>query len=225
MGISRGPNIVKEGLILHFDAASRRSYTSGSDIWRNLTDIDSPISGNMVGLSWTGSAIGSVYFDGTENYVDCGLNIFNTSSYTKIIAFKPHQADANNLISGDTHQNYGLHTLWMNSTSDTIKAGHNALSYNTIQYNAGNMLHKWNWVAQTFDSSTGFQLYYNGNLVASSSDTTPILSGSGCYIGAYKHTTYNDFNGVIGIAMIYNRVLTDDEMAQNYEAVKRRFGL
>ena len=44
-------------------------------------------------------------------------------------------------------------------------------------------------------------------------------------IGAAANTTQYYFNGEIGPIQIYNRVLSAQEVKQNYNALKSRFGL
>jgi len=222
MGIARGPRIVRDKLLVHFDAASPRSYVDPSSTWNDLTDIDSPYSASEVGtITWDSGNGGSFDMDGSgANFWDCGLVPFDTSSYTKICVFSPKGVRNHNLIS----DNIGEHAFWLDSSITVISAGHDAL-YTTINANVGDMSGKWNWAAQTFDSTTGFQIYYNGELVASSSDTTSMTATPEVKIGSWNGSSANNISGSIAIAMIYNKVLSDEEMLQNYNAVKRRFNL
>ena len=80
----------------------------------------------------------------------------------------------------------------------------------------------WHCVA-TF-GPTGIYGYVNGNLVASSavaytpSDTNsnPLLIG--CY-----WTDAEIFDGIIDIAKVYNKVLTLEEIQQNFNALRGRY--
>ena len=225
MGITRGPRIVKDKLVLHFDAASQRSYVSGSTVWNNLSNVSSSISASMSGsVDWLDTNYGSFEFDATQGtYFDCGtVDTFNSSSYTKICVFEPKGIRNHNLISGGTTT--GRHAFWMDNSTTVLQAGHD-LSYAVINPFLGQMEGQWNWAGLTFDSTEGFKLYYNGVLAQTSSDTTAITFGTGCFIGSYTGTTSNNISGSIALAMVYDRVLTADEILQNFNAVKGRFNL
>ncbi|MAO22815.1 MAG: hypothetical protein CMJ25_18860, partial [Phycisphaerae bacterium] len=69
-----------------------------------------------------------------------------------------------------------------------------------------------------------WKLYLNGELVDTSNSTTTFTGGTTVRISAYNNAS-NTFNGKIASVNIYNRVLSDDEVLQNYNAIKNRFGL
>jgi hypothetical protein len=219
------PNIVKDGLLLHFDAAAERSYVSGSSTWNNLADVNE-YDGSQVGTPIYNEENGG-YFDlnATQQW-NLGDVLFNTGSYTKIAVFEPKGIRNHNLLSGGFTAEESRHAFWMNSSTTVLQSGH-ASPYNAITASVGEMEGKWNWAGVTFDSSTGFKMYYNGDLVASSSDTTAITVYPGdMFIATYNvDTPANRLSGSLAIVMLYNKVLTDAEMLQNYNAVKSRFDL
>lgn len=66
MGISAGPNIIEDGLVLALDASDRNSYISGSNIWRNLaTNITASLINGPIFNSANG---GNILFDGADDY-------------------------------------------------------------------------------------------------------------------------------------------------------------
>jgi len=77
-------------------------------------------------------------------------------------------------------------------------------------------------------SATDIKIYRNGQLVNTvvNSDTMLAVTGTmrlacGLFAGAN-----NDFlNGNYAVAKIYNRVLTDIEIQQNFNATRGRFGI
>jgi hypothetical protein len=223
MGIVRGPNIVKDGIVLHFDAASVRSYTDPDTIWNNLQDIDSPYSGSEVGTSISYNTSG--YFDiglGDLSYFDVGSTGFLTGSYTKIAVFYPKGIRNHNFISSDV----GTHAFWIDGPDmNQLRSGHNG-SFATIVGTLDNdMTDKWNWAGVTFDTTSGWRMYYNGMFVTSSSDTTVISSTPNMRLMQYSNSISNQLSGSFALAMVYNRALSDEEMAQNFNGVKRRFNL
>ena len=79
-------------------------------------------------------------------------------------------------------------------------------------------------------SSTGLlKIYINGVLITSSSSGftgsmyTPDTTSA--RVGVEYHSSSYGFNGKIPISMAYNRLLTDAEVAQNFDALRGRYGL
>ncbi len=71
MGIRRGPNIVTDGLVFAVDAANPSSYVSGSGVWKDQTINQN--NGTLInGPTFDSENGGSINFDGTDNYIDCG---------------------------------------------------------------------------------------------------------------------------------------------------------
>jgi hypothetical protein len=72
-------------------------------------------------------------------------------------------------------------------------------------------------------SSNVWNLYVNGSFVFSSSSTTS--PGSLATIGRADYFSTRIFQGLIPQVLIYNRALTAQEILQNYNATKKRYGL
>ena len=93
----------------------------------------------------------------------------------------------------------------------------------------------WYNVIITYDSSSGFVLYLNGDQKSTSSTTGTIGTPSSPFdsnnklIGCVKDDTgsvnFRDrfFDGKISICRIYNKVLTATEVIHNFDAMKGRF--
>ena len=214
-----GPKIVTDDLILNLDAANDKSYSGSGNTWYDLSG-----NGNNATLfnspTYTSSNINTFNFDETNDYAKVNnTSLLPTTAYTKIAAFRPETSTAN-IVSGG---NDGLHAFWMNGTSDTLRAGHNG-SWATVSYSPGNMLNQW-WIgAVTFNTTSGWVLYLNGQQVDTSTSTTTFTGGNIVRIGAYGDSA-NLFDGDIANVYIYNRVLSASEIHQNYNAIKERFNL
>ena len=81
MAFFRGPNVVTNGLVLALDAANTKSYVSGSTTWNDLSGNNN--SGSLVnGPTFNSANLGSIVFDGVDDYINCGnsstLNITET---------------------------------------------------------------------------------------------------------------------------------------------------
>ena len=74
-------------------------------------------------------------------------------------------------------------------------------------------------------TSTSKSIYINGILDAQDSDSTSSALWSGSWrLGSRGNNTFH-FNGNIYIVKVYNQLLTEQEIQQNYNANKSRFGL
>jgi len=210
-----GPKIVRDGLILNLDAADRNSYPGSGTVWNDVSGNGN--NGTLInGPSYSDR---SIVFDGSNDWCQLSSVSLTTTSYTKIAWFNP-DGNTNNIISGGGD---GQHAFWMAGTNTTLQAGHNG-SWSTVAYNAGVMTGKWWCGAVTFNTTSGWKLYLNGNLVNTSSSTATFTGGTAVRIAAYTDSS-NLFDGKISTVQIYNRTLSAQEILQNYNATKTRFGL
>ena len=85
---------------------------------------------------------------------------------------------------------------------------------------------QWTHLVGTYNGSVS-RTYINGVEIWNASLTGTIPSAT-YYIGTYGGSIVDDthnFNGFISVAKIYNRALTAEQVLQNFNASKRRFGL
>jgi hypothetical protein len=82
----------------------------------------------------------------------------------------------------------------------------------------------WYHAVGTYDGSN-VKLYVNSVLqLTTASTTTPTRSNSGIYL-MRRWDASDYFGGSLNTVKIYNRALTSQEIVQNYNATKRRYGL
>ena len=235
-----GPHIVTDGLVLSLDAANTKSYQSGSATWfdksgngNNGTLTNGPTFSSLNG--------GSIVFDGVDDYADCGnptsLN-FNTGSFTINCWFKPSSTQAGGnfpaLIeksNGDfTSPSSGV-TGWIllyftNDNQYVFRLGDSSAAMDNLSFPltvANDNI--WKNLTVTVSSTTLIG-YYNGIVVGS---TTRTLTGSvntsvNLNIGRWRAFT-RELNTSISQVQIYNRVLSAQEILQNYTATKSRYNL
>jgi hypothetical protein len=162
---------------------------------------------------------GRIVFDGVDDYIDLGSNLQLSNNFTLCVwHINPNTGyiiDQGNIGEDPTNSleytNYGL-TLSANNISSVTADG-------TITTT------KWNFISTTFSSATT-KFYINGILDSTKTASFSSFTPSGkLKIGRRAFNTSSIFSGSIGMVMIYNRVLTDSEILQNYNAQKSRFGL
>jgi hypothetical protein len=224
-----GPHIVTDGLILSLDAANTKSYQSGSTTWfdrsgnnRNGTLTNGPTFSSANG--------GSIMFDGVNDTVNLGTGntVFPLPQISYEFVFRslgtvPTTGTSPALFA----LTFGVRLL-VNSTNleATFSSGSVFFPLSTSgtnNYRDGN----WYYVAVTHNG-TNFNIYVNGAL--SNTRTSPWLGTTvwptnGFALGRDNNDNFYFFRGNIGTFKLYNRALTAQEVEQNYNATKTRFGL
>jgi hypothetical protein len=252
MAFFYSPKLVTNGLVLYLDAANSLSYPGSGTIWTDLSR--SQVSGSLLnGSTYNSANNGSIVFDGTNDYANLG-NIFNfelTSSFTISTWFKTTKTGAvtSNIIGKCKLQvspsDYTGYQIGMNvGTGNSGDAGKFGFVIVSSPFsNPGSIMRRQtttstynneNWVngTVTYDGSStrnGMLIYMNGILATmenfdSTSLTGTIITNANFEVGA-RDGTQQPFNGSVSNATVYNRALSADEVLQNYNATKGRFGL
>ena len=81
MGLSHSPRIVTDGLVFCVDAANKRSYPGAGTTWTDLTaNRNNAILVNMGSLNFRNDGVGSLIFDGINEYMYITKLNYGTSS-------------------------------------------------------------------------------------------------------------------------------------------------
>jgi hypothetical protein len=246
MGTIHGPSIVMDGLILHFDFSNQRCFMTGETIVNDLTrnfntglTVNSPV--------YESNVYGELDFNGTDQRIN--LNDFydmSTSDDISVESWFNRTGDS----PGDTvgscivckgalgggRPGWGLY--W---TDSTYPFGANILGFQvrdvsdtavatSITYASSNN-GKWIHVIAVRDTENNeLRLYVNGQLVNTNSES-PLLDPTSVSLTAIASmkepgsSTYSrELYGKIAIAKIYNIPLTSEQVLQNYNSTKGRFG-
>ena len=215
-------SITSNGLLVCIDAGYSPSYpTSGTTI-KDLSYNNN--NGELSnGPTFDSNNGGSISFNASLDQsinINSAASILSTVNYTKIAWFycTNFVSFNNNIISGG---NTGQHAFWL-FNSNKLNAGHNG-AWNTVVGTTTLSLNTWYCGAVTFNTTTGWRLYLNGVLEDTDSSTTTFTGTGDIQVARYQGG--NNFSGRIAIAQVYNRVLSDAEILQNFNAQKSRFGL
>jgi hypothetical protein len=239
MGVTTGksafqPNIVTNGLVLNLDAINPNSYPQSGTIWYDTSGNNN--NGTLTnGTSWTpNGAQTSFSFDGVDDYVNCGnpsiLNFNNQKNITVSSWIYPMgTSNSNANIITKAYQWY------LNFNNDRkIRVGFYTSSntFSTFYSNSILSLNQWYNVLWTYNGAN-IVLYINSIVDTTTPETSNISNGLGVncnvLLGAEANfcgspeTRY--YNGRIANTQVYNRALTAQEVLQNYNALKSRFGL
>jgi hypothetical protein len=253
MAFNYSPKIVTDGLVLYLDAANSRSYVSGSTVWNDLSR--SGVNGTLInGPTFNSANGGSIVFDGiNDSYTPTG-NSFNyspgttgelsleiwvypTGPFTSYL-LEPPTTNLGGLFGQSYFNNsigWGLGVttisgigncfqLQIRNSSTIVSTGVNVNGSGYATFTNGNWYH----VVGSFTRNNFSRLYVNGELKSSTSSTplngislTPSLNDAA--IGQIRNIFYSGCR--VGIARLYNKPLSAQEILQNYNATKTRFGL
>ena len=246
VGNWRGPNIVKDGLVLYLDSGSPNSFfTKDGTIFKDISGNNySGVLTNYGSQTRYDQNDGqSMLFDGTDDFVefgevlDLGTNSMTVNQWIKLTSVSSVQTFLSKSLAGPQSYrfsnglNFGapinrlLVFMQGNGGADINPYGSTVLSANT-----------WFMATFVFDRSSSIKIYYNGVLetltgsaTISQWDGLNFQSTNPFRIGTYTASNntgvLSPVNGKIAITQVYHRVLTPAEVLQNYNATKSRFGL
>lgn len=227
--------IVRNGLVLHLDAAKIDSYPKTGTVWTDLSGNgnNGTLVNNGTGLNFVSANGGSLQFDGLNDYIDCGNNsVLNINQKQQTIScwFKTTQTSFSTygtyLVSKIGTVRKWTYSLMMIPTGkiqfQTDDGTNNPNITTALSYNDGK------WYNATVTNDGTIRIYINGVFVVSGTDTVvgstsnnnPLWVGSNGSNGGY---TSAYFNGNISNIQIYNRALSAAEVLQNYTALKNRY--
>jgi hypothetical protein len=119
-----------------------------------------------------------------------------------------------------------IYTSDTNGTTWTVRfredVTNNYFTTSNINYDIKN---NWGNIAVSSDSSRNFKVYLNGKFLQTLSPANTVFEFKAIGGGYNSGGNYYPVQGSIGGCKVYNRVLTDSEIAQNFEAMRGRFGL
>jgi hypothetical protein len=214
--------IVTNGLVLALDAADRNSYVSGSTTWGDISG--NGCIGTLISCSFNSSNGGGIVFNGATGSASVtGVSLqndggtINTWVYPNSIGYSGYIVSA---VGASTNRYYITQT----NANFSVLRGNPAASLaftNSVTTNQWYNLTA-TWISSSLSSS--MSTYLNGTFVGS----VPITASGATTefaIGNFRSGQTQVFSGSISITQVYNRVLTEIEIQQNYNAQKSRFGL
>lgn len=210
-------SIVTNGLIMWLDAGDLASYPGTGTAWFDLSGNGN--NTNLVGSTpWTNAgSLSRFTFNNGVGYAQGGSILPNTT-YTKVAIFQVAGAFIN-LISGNGSNQ---HAFWGAGTP-YLQAGHNG-AWSTIVSPVPTPTNQWVFGAVSFSSADGWRLYLNNSLVATNGNNVQFSANPAVVqIGAFDGNG-NNLNGDMAVALVYDRVLSDGEIATLFSYYNSRFG-
>ncbi len=247
MAIFSGVNINTSGLIFSLDAGSNRSYIGSGT---TTIDLSGGIGATLVnGVGFTSSNGGSFVFDGTNDYIVFSSRTTNmefqyTSAFTVMAFCKITENTGEGYIvnnrttdaSGTSYTGWGI----LNNAGGllAIVGGYPSSNFGWRRVGTSNTVYdnlifnRWAHIAYINTGSAGGQkIYINGtdytNFAIDDSNPPYTINYGGnhrIYVG-YDGTGTHPMSSNIAQVQIYNRALSAQEIKNNYEATRDRYGI
>ena len=231
MGLKHHPRVVTNNLTYYVDAANTRSYSgSGNTAYELKT---SGIGGTLVnGTGFGTTNLGQFIFDGTNDYIQVPITNIPTGNEATIclwnFGISAQPSSVFNAHKNDNNRVFNIHLPW-NDNVVYWDAGTSGGTYDRI-YTAtlsSSQWQGWHHWAFTKNATTGvMEIYLDGNLNVSGTGKNRVLDAANeAYIGRFQIVSPLYHIGRVSLLHIYNRALTAQEVLQNYNATKKRYGL
>jgi hypothetical protein len=227
--------IVTNGLVLNLDAAKTDSYPGTGTTWRDLSGFNN--NGTLTNGP-TFSGIGkqaSIVFDGVNDFVDLG-NSSNVTTFTSLtintwvkpvtlpLSFNQGRV----IIRGD--DSYRLY--WYDNGGGTgnklyFFSSHigEASIASSVGYLTSNFTtNVWYNITALYNGSQT-QLFVNGSLVATSTGKSGTITGTNNILLGKSNGNEYYLNGSMASIQLYNRALTAQEITQNFNTLRGRYGI
>lgn len=247
MSIAYNTNIIRDGLVLHLDAANVKSYPGSGTTWYDLSG-----NGNHGTVS-SGEFVAPGYFQNlgnTSNFftVSVGDSTSINGAFSTVVggwtieeliwtnSVTYPEADAGSVVSTTAYGTSATGFDWNHGITNSsfqfgVTSGGASVDYDkrvTITLNPPfDALNTWKMRSMIWDRSANtVSLYingvYQGGGTIAEVQGQPLYDGSGIVFGSlygWKHY------GRRSVIRAYSRVLTSSEIIQNFESIRGRCGL
>jgi hypothetical protein len=226
MAINFNPKIVTDGLIFYVDAMNLRS-TSNPSMWVDISGSGTVLTRNgspslttlegtscyrflSTGQSFTGTLLG------TQPTTDCTIETWIYPEAEVVTGDRGTLL----LLSGSS-------SIYMSWNKSTLRQSNYWYSHPYEGYwetGAAVSRNTWNNFTAVWNYSAG-AIYQFTNNVKTTGSTTQGNAPTGNSINIGQESSDRQFAGGIALVRVYNRALTDSEVAQNFNANRGRFRL
>jgi hypothetical protein len=232
MGIAYNPRIVTEGLRVAYDAGNIKSYPGSGNTLFSLNGRENATATTI--STATDVTVGTVLNYNTSTAVTINLSpVVNHEVWSIMFWVRSTGLTSSNyrsvLILDDTNSSHNYFYLFdtRETTSSYILGYQKDYSINdwlTTSFNTDAQWaeQKW-WCIGVSHNNTVFKSYRQGNLFQTQTQTRNV-AGYGDI--NQLHLNQSGSNTVyMGPLLFYDRILTDDEFRQNFNATRGRFNI
>jgi hypothetical protein len=232
-----GPKLVTEDLIFALDAASKKSYPGSGTTW---FDLISSNNGTLTGgPTFDSGNEGSIVFDGTNDYVNgpATNSVIGDNRATITLSAWVKITGTSAMYLFNCKRSDSFSTLVGLTANYNTSGGGSPGLLGALVRRVDNSTHTWYAYDGNYDNDgiwhnvvftatgTANTLYIDGILRSTDNLGMQTVSGNTGPITVGSFGTSSWTNGNIACVKLYTRDLSADEVLQNYNALKNRFGL
>jgi len=244
MAVYSGPNIVEDGLVLHLDAANSKSYPGSGNTWSSIINN---INFSLInGATFNSNRLGTISFDGTNDFIrtyDSKLNI-GTGDFTieiwfywnaqnfenevgmkKVMGTKSSPAVGYEIWISDVIDLFGGLPYYV-STALVFRYGNNSVGGDL--YNVDTIKPQQNgWNHALITRLNGvISVYLNEILVGTPVTTSfDMNNNDNVYVIGGNNAGTENFKGNVSVVKQYTKGFSIQEVQQNFNALRGRFGI
>lgn len=225
------------GIVLNLDAGNTKSYTGTGTLWADLSEYNN--NGTLVnGPTFNSANGGSIVFDGIDDYVVTPTVNLNSFEFTMNMWFKYSSISTTEkrflLDFRGTTANNSLFIYITPSNKLIIDDRDGALTSDISAIESISTIAPNTWinlsvtVNRSLTGGNEDNIYINGILFAStylnSNNLNTPYASNPFYIG--NNSLFNSpYKGDIASVQVYNRALLEEEILENFNSTKARYGL
>lgn len=233
MALAHSPRVVTNGLALCLDAANLKSYPGTGTDWYDLSgnNFNGYINSTPI---FNDEKKGNFIFNGTSDIITFGDVLGIESNFSINIWIKGNTVQSGSyggIVSKGSGSNFGNYGFYGDVSNTYVRFGF--VDTSDIQREISNstyldlVLNNWVNYCGIYDLSKLY-LYRNGVLIQQGSYTTTpkLFPANFLSIGGRSAPTFSNFLKMsMSSAFIYNRALSYQEIQQNFNALRGRFGI
>lgn len=244
-GSWRRPDIVNSGITMYLDAGVSNSYPriGATNIWKdvsglanNSTLVNGPIFDDQNG--------GSIVFDGTNDFGSVSQqSLLTTPTFTICCYVNPLRFSVTNDSNGvviftreNARLNLGIYYGGVKGAYFFVRGNNYPLAQlNGVQQNFNFQIGTWYYIAYVVDiPGNNYKMFVNNTMIWSSTIVlgtnfeSPGINPGGtpmAIAARYGGTGGVNSNLKLGSFIFYNRALSNQEIIQNFNATRFRFGI
>lgn len=230
MSVNYNPKIVTSNLMFYLDTNNPKGFTS-PNVWYNLmnTQVTGTRSSNYPQVSNGNMLIGTAnewnFFTNSSS-----LYVSKTQNYTVSAAVKPSLSPTGSGVIFEKWNGgvapYPYTVRFLKGITAFQIAAYDGTTNPDVR-SAAIDYDQWYYITGVFDwANTTLTMFINGEQANSSTLTTAnsVSSTTVAYIGA-RNANSAVFRGEIGPISLHDRALSVEEIKQNFNAIRGRFGI
>jgi len=228
MALHHFPKITTDGLVLCLDAGNPLSYPGSGTVWSDLSGNGN--NGTLVnGVGYNSNNMGSLVFDGVNDYVQSSSITSNITNKTLSGWVKLNSTiqQGGGLINLQSDNGVTFDAIVYNETNQGWGFGSNGFTRTGWSNVKETSTNQWVNIVATYEN-LNYKMYRNTSLILTLTffNTLNYNFSSKSLVG-YRHTGGSNayLNANIAQVSIHNRALSAQEILQNYNATKGRYGL